>query len=168
MRLYDRGPHRKAGNMATIQGSVDIAAPRQAVWDVMSDVSRYSELGSFTDEAVMVSDGKLGEGSVYSETGKIAGMKYNSEWTVTEFDPVSRQVHVGVESSMRIEVTWDLVEIDAENTKAFQVVELTMMPKFRPLGVLLEKLFVTRMMTKALVDLRENLKRIAEAEKDSN
>ena len=154
--------------MATIQGSVDIAAPRQAVWDVMSDVSRYSELGSFTDEAIMVSDGELCKGSVYSETGKIAGMKYNSEWTVTEFDPVSRQVHVGVESSMRIEVTWDLVESDAENTKAFQVVELTMMPKFRPLGILLEKSFVTRMMTKGLVDLRENLKRIAEAEKDSN
>ena len=150
--------------MPIIEGSVDIGAPRQAVWDLMCDVSRYSEFGNITDEAHMVSDGEFGKGSVYSESGKVAGMKYTSEWTVTHFDPISKQVHFGVESSMHIELTWTLAEIDAENTRAFQVVDVKMMPKFRPLGVLIEKLFVIRMMTKQLADLREDLKRIVEAE----
>jgi len=154
--------------MPIIEGSVDIGAPRQAVWDLMCDVSRYSEFGNITDEAHMVSDGEFGKGSVYSESGKVAGMKYTSEWTVTHFDPISKQVHFGVESSMHIELTWTLAEIDAENTRATQVVNVKMMPKFRPLGVLIEKLFVTRKMTKELATLREDLKRIAEAETNTN
>jgi hypothetical protein len=66
-------------DMPIIKGSVDIGAPRQAVWDLMCDVSRYSEFGNITDEAHMVSDGEFGRGSVYSESGKVAGMKYKSE-----------------------------------------------------------------------------------------
>jgi hypothetical protein len=69
---------------------------------------------------------------------------------------------------MHIELTWTLAEIDAENTRATQVVNVTMMPKFRPLGVLIEKLFVTRKMTKDLAVLREGLKRIAEAGSSTN
>jgi len=154
--------------MAIIKGSVDIRAPRQVVWDLMCDPSRYSEFGNITDEAHIVSDGPFGEGSVYLESGKVAGMKYKTEWTVTHFDPISVQVHVGVESSMELELTWTLDEIDAENTRAIQVVNVTMMPKFRPLGVLLEKLFVTRKMTNSLVLLREDFKRIAEDESSTN
>jgi len=56
----------------------------------MSDVSRYSELGNITDEAHLVSAGPFGEGSVSSESGKVAGMKYQTEWTVTHFDPISK------------------------------------------------------------------------------
>jgi hypothetical protein len=39
-----------------------------------------------------------------------------------------------------------------------------MMPSFRPLGVLLEALFVTRMMTKEMETVRGDLKHIAETE----
>jgi len=150
--------------MPVIEGSIDIAAPRQAVWDLMCDVSRYSEFGNVTEEAVPTSDGEFGMGSTYTESGKVAGMKYNAEWTVTHFDRISKQVHIGEESSMHIELTWTLEELDARNTRATQVVDVNMMPKFRPLGILLEKLFVTRMMTKQLIDLRRDIKRIAEAE----
>ena len=154
--------------MAIINGSIDIRAPRQVVWDLMCDVSRYSEFGNITDEAHIVSDGPFGKGSVYLESGKVAGMKYESEWTVTHFDPISVQVHVGVESSMELELTWTLAEIDAENTRATQVVNVTMMPKFRPLGVLLEKAFVTRKMTNDLAILRQDIKRIAEEESSTD
>ncbi len=150
--------------MPVIKGSVDISAPRQAVWDMLCDVSRYPEFGSITESVAMVSDGDFGEGSVYSESGKVAGMKSTSEWTVTRFDPIAEQVHVGEESTMHIELTWTLAEIDSENTRATQVVDLTMMPKFRPLGIALEALFVTRMLTKEMESLRGDFKRIIEAE----
>ncbi|GMQ97710.1 MAG: hypothetical protein BMS9Abin17_0210 [Acidimicrobiia bacterium] len=154
--------------MPAIEGSIDIAAPRQAVWDLMCDVPRYPEFGNLSDETHMISEGEFGEGSVYSESGKVAGMKYESEWTVTRFEPISKQVHFGVESSMHLELTWTLTEIDAENTRATQVVDVTMMPSFRPLGVLIEKLFVIRKMTGELATLREDIKRIAEAESGTN
>lgn len=88
-----------------------------------------------TDVATLVSEGEFCEGSVYSETGKVAGMKSTTEWTVTHFDPPAEQTHVGEDSSMHVELTWTLAEIDS-GTRASHVVEFKMMPVFRPLGVL--------------------------------
>ena len=70
--------------------SVDIAVPRQSVWDLLCDVARYSEFGTITDEVRLVSNSEFGEGSVYTESGKVAGMKSNSEWTVTRCWSVRR------------------------------------------------------------------------------
>ena len=150
--------------MPFIEGSVDISAPRQAVWDLISDVRRYPEIGNIAEEVVLVSEGDFGEGSVYAETGRIAGMKSTSEWTVSRFDPPAVQTHVGGDTSMHGELTWTLDEIDAGSTRATQVVEFKVMPKFRPLGVVFEWLFVTRMMTKEMGHIRDDFKRIAEAE----
>ncbi len=69
---------------------------------------------------------------------------------------------------MQLELTWPLDEIDAQNTRATQVVNVTMMPKFRPLGILIEKLFVIRKMTNELEALRDDFKRTAEAEAAAN
>lgn len=129
----------------------------------MCDVSRYPEFGNMTDVATLVSEGDFGEGSVYSETGKVAGMNSTIEWTVTHFDPPAVQTHVGEDSSMRVELTWTLTETET-GTNAAHVAEFTMMPSFRPLGVVLEALFVTRMMTNEMRAIRGDLKRIAETE----
>ncbi len=150
--------------MPLIEGSVDISASRQAVWDLICDVSRYPEIGNMADETVLISEGSFGEGSVYSETGKVALMKSTSEWTVSRFDPPVIQTHVGGDRSMRGELTWTLDEIAPGTTRASLVAEFTMMPKFRPLGVVLEWLFVKRMMTREIGHIRAGLKRIAEAE----
>jgi ribosome-associated toxin RatA of RatAB toxin-antitoxin module len=149
--------------MPIIEGSIDISASRQAVWDLMSDVPRYPEFGNMTDVATMITEGEFGEGSVYSETGKVAGMKSTTEWTVTRFAPPSEQTHIGKDSSIHIDLMWTLAEIES-GTRASHVVEFKMMPGFRPLGVLLEALFVTRMMTKEMETVRGDLKHIAETE----
>ena len=153
--------------MPIIEGWIDISAQRQAVWDLMCDVPRYSEFGNMTDVAVLATEGEFGEGSVYSETGKVAGIKSTTEWTVIRFDPPAEQTHVGEGSSMRIELTWTLAEIDS-GTRASHVVDFKMMPRLRPLGVVLEALFVTRMMTKEMETIRGALKRIAETESGSD
>jgi len=150
--------------MPEIAGFVDISAPRQAVWNLLSDVGRYTEFGTITDVATLVSEGEFGDGSVYTESGKIAGMKSESEWTVTRFAPPSEQIHVGKESSMEAELTWTLDEIDVGTTRATQVLDFKMMPGFRPLGVLLEAVFATRFMTQEMERIRQDLKRIAERE----
>ena len=149
--------------MPRIEGSVDISASRQAVWDLMSDVTRYPEFGNMTDTATMITEGELGEGSKYSETGKVAGMKSTTEWTITHFNPPAEQTHVGEDGSIHIDLTWTLTEIDS-GTRASHVLEFKMMPAFRPLGALLEALFVTRMMIKEMETVRGDLKRIAESE----
>ena len=150
--------------MPSIEASVDISASRQVVWDLISDVGRYPEMGNIAEEAVVVSEGDFGKGSVYSETGRIAGMRSTSEWTVSRFDSPAVQTHVGGDSSMYGELTWTLHELGAGVTRVTQNAEFKVLPKFRPLGVALEWLFITRMMTKEMGHIRDDLKRIAEAE----
>ena len=52
---------------------------QQAVWDLVSDVQRYPQIGNIAEEVVLLDEGVLGKGSVYSETGRIAGMKSTNE-----------------------------------------------------------------------------------------
>jgi carbon monoxide dehydrogenase subunit G len=150
--------------MPTLEGSIQISAPRQIVWDLISDVTRYPEMGNIAEEAHMVTHGDVGEGSVYSETGRIAGMKSTGEWTISRFDPPAVQTHVGGDSSMAGELTWTLTELGPEMTEVSQQVEFTAFPQFRPVGMLLEPLFLTRLMDKEMGRIRDDIKRIAEAE----
>jgi hypothetical protein len=147
-----------------IEASIQISAPRQVIWDLISDVTRYPEMGNIAEEAHMVTPGDVGEGSVYSETGRIAGVKSTGEWTISRFDSPEAQTHVGGDSSMSGELTWTLEELSPESTMVSQKVEFTAFPKLRPIGVVLESLFLTRMMTREMGRIRDDLKRLAEAE----
>jgi len=49
---------------------------------------------------VHVPEGEMGVGYVYKEFGGIPPFKSESTWTVTEFDPITRQVHVGKDGTV--------------------------------------------------------------------
>jgi carbon monoxide dehydrogenase subunit G len=157
-------PAKTEVQMPTLEGSIQVSAPRQTVWDLISDVTRYPEMGNIAEEAHMVTPGAVVEGSVYSETGRIAGMKSTGEWTISHFDPPEQQTHVGGDSSMSGELTWTLTELGPELTEVGQHVEFTAVPQFRPVGALLEWLFLTKMMAREMGHIRDDIKRIAEAE----
>lgn len=145
------------------EGSVQIAAPRQAVWDLLADPRRHSELGTFVAEATVVTEGEVREGTVYRERSGPGFMKSESEWTITRFDPPRELVHTSQESSMAAEATWTLEEVDSQSTRVSQALDFEMMPRFRPLGRLLEAVFATRSMQKQTARMLQDLKRIAEA-----
>ncbi|MDQ3216365.1 MAG: SRPBCC family protein [Actinomycetota bacterium] len=73
--------------MPVVEGLVEIAAPRQTVWEFMADPSRHTELGTFVDEVTLATKGEICEGTVYYERSGPAFMKSKSEWTITSFDP---------------------------------------------------------------------------------
>lgn len=74
--------------MTRIEAAVDIDATPETVWSVVSDVERYDELSAaFTDEVTYVSDGTVGEGTVYRERGGIGPISDESEWRIVDFVP---------------------------------------------------------------------------------
>lgn len=78
-----------------VTASGPVAAPAAAVWELLSDTSRYAEWVEGTDE-VTRTDGPAREGSTYDEINPIVGpWKGRSHWTVTVFDAPHRQVHRG-------------------------------------------------------------------------
>lgn len=65
-----------------------------AVWELLSDTSRYPDWVVGTDE-VTRTDGHAREGSTYDERNTILGRwKARTQWRVTEFEAPRRQVHV--------------------------------------------------------------------------
>lgn len=150
--------------MHRMEGSVEIAAPRQAVWNVISDPSRHTEFGTFVREVRLVSEGELGEGTVYREKSGPGFMKSAGEWTITAFDPPNRLVHTQKESSMTAEATWTLEQIDSGSTRLTQILEFEAMPRFRPLGRLLETLVANRLAERETARMLQDIKRIAETE----
>ena len=147
--------------MARIEGSVEIAAPRQAVWDLLADPSRHTEFGIVVAEVRLVTEGEVREGTVYRERSGPAFMKSWSEWTVTRFDPPRELVHASKEKSMTAVGTWTLTEVGSGSTRVTQVLDSQLMPRFPTLGRLLDAVFAQTARRETDRMLR-NIKRIAE------
>ncbi len=126
-----------------------INAQPENVWNFISDIRRGPEWVEVMEKVLYVSDEPLKEGSSYREESKIAGSTSETEWHITEFDPPRRQVHKTDETMLRATLT---MEVSPENngTKFRHRTEFKMMPRFRPLGWIVEKLFGYRMMSKKI------------------
>lgn len=150
--------------MPSVEAAVVIAAPREVVWALISDPTRHTEFGTVVSEVSVVTAGPTIKGTIYRETSGPGFLKTRSEWTITEFDPPSRLVHEGREPAMHSRFTWKLEEITRASTRLSQVGDFVMMPRFRPLGWLIEKIAAKRMLERETQRMLQDMKRIAEAE----
>lgn len=149
--------------MPRLSEHVDIDVPRESLWDFVNEMDRMTDWVTFADELRYVSDGELGEGTVYREYGGVGPISSESEWEITAFEPPERQVHVGDLGIMRPELTMTFEE-RGDGTRFTQSMEFAAVPGFRPLGLVLEALFITRALRSGLRETQANLKRLAEAE----
>jgi uncharacterized protein YndB with AHSA1/START domain len=148
--------------MPTISETIHVEAPRERVWAFISDVKRCPEWLHFVREVFDVSEGPVGEGTVYHERAKSGPFESVSEWRITEFQPPARQTHVGCMPEGEVEIRMGL-ESGAKGTQWTHEVEFRMLPKLRPLGWVLEHLVVKRKMRgdfrRALRSAKEILER---------
>lgn len=147
--------------MPSIRASVDVAAPCQVVWDLISGPTQHTDFGTFVSQVTVVSPGPISKGTVYRETSGPGFMKSKSGWTITEFDPPNRLVHAGKEPSMHARFTWMLEEISPDSTRLSQVGDFVMMPGIRPLGRLIEVVAGKRLLERETERMLRDIKRIA-------
>jgi uncharacterized protein YndB with AHSA1/START domain len=154
---------RRNASPVRIERHTVIAAPREQVWDVVNDFDRMTDWVTFADELTSLSEGPVGEGTVYRETGGVGPMGGESEWEITDFEPPERQVHVGDLGIMELELTMTFEAVNG-GTQFGQTIELEALPRARPLGWLLERLVIVRVMGSGLEETQANLKRLVETE----
>lgn len=112
--------------MAVIGGTRSIEASIEAVWSLLSDVDSYPRWVDATDRILERQPGDLNEGYRYREYGGLPPFKGESTWTITEWSPKARQVHVGDDGF----VTMDL-EIGLSGDAQTDVsMALTMTPRW--------------------------------------
>ena len=115
--------------MPTVSSSIEIAAPEERVWDLESHPRRYPEWVVATDRMLAVPSDGLRHGAVYREHGGIAPFKSESAWRVTVFEPHRRQVHLGDDGTVELELTIEIEPIDGGS-------RLTHTIEARPRGIL--------------------------------
>jgi carbon monoxide dehydrogenase subunit G len=149
--------------MPRISVSTDIGVPREELWNFVNDFDRMTEWVTFADELTYLSDGEIGEGTVYREYGGVGPISSESEWEITRFEPLERQVHVGDLGIMQPELTMTFEEFD-DGTRFTQSMEFKAFPRVRPLGWVLEQLFIKRSLRSGLRETQDKLKRLVESE----
>jgi len=137
------------------------ADPRR-VWNLISDIEAAPQWVTVMEELIYTSDNPLKEGAIYKELSKIGPKTAETEWNITTFKPMDIQVHQSRESDMHIDLTMQVTP-EGDGTSLLHKTEFTMIPKFRPLGWLLETLFVKRTMNRKLHSSVTNLKRLCES-----
>ena len=148
--------------MAEIIASTDIAAPPDVIWALMCDPHRYPELADPTDRMLSVPDEEFGVGYVYREYGGIPPFKAETTWRVTEFEPMLRQVHLGDDGTVLLDLTVELepIEIGTRFTE-----RLKMKPRWylRPINAILWPLFMRNRAQLTMDKTVLNVKRAAES-----
>ncbi len=152
--------------MAKVEITKHINASPQKVWDFISDVEKAPEWVTVMQSLVETTDNPVKEGTVYRELSKIGSKESETEWRVTRFESPKIQIHECKESDFAAVLTIS-VEDSNGGTKLIHKTDYALMPNFRPLGWLLEKLFVHKTMVKNMNESLDNCKRILEAETKS-
>jgi carbon monoxide dehydrogenase subunit G len=115
--------------MPTVSSSIEIAVPEEPVWDLVSDPRRYPEWVVVTDRMLDVPSDGLRQGATYREYAGLKPFKSESEWLVTAFEPHRRQVHLGDDGAVEVELTIEIEPTDG-GTRLTQTLEV------RPRGML--------------------------------
>lgn len=148
--------------MPTISISQQIEAPPEQVWSFISDLRRGPEYVTVMKELLYVSDEPIKQGTVYRELSKIGPGMSETEWVITTLEAHCLQVHRCREPTLQATLMVR-IEPNGRGSKLLHQTEFQVMPVFRPLGWLLEKLFVHRLMTAEMRETVQNLKRIIES-----
>ena len=148
--------------MPHITSSIDIAAPADAVWDLMNQPARYSEFAEPVDEMLDIGDGVVKEGYVYKEQGGIPPFKADSTWTVTSFEPMTRQVHDGDDGKMKMHLDIRIESTDL-GSRLSQSIDLKPVWYLAPVNAVLWPLMMRKRGQEAMDKTVANVKRIVEA-----
>lgn len=148
--------------MHEVTATIDIAAPPEVVWGLLSDPHRYPELAEPTQRMVSVPEGPLRVGAVYREYGGLGPFRAESEWHVTEYEPVRHQVHDGDDGSMRYHLVIDIDPSDG-GSRLTQQLALTAEGRMKPVSTVLWPLFMRRLAQQAMDKTVANVKAAAES-----
>jgi hypothetical protein len=136
-----------------------VASPRE-VWNVVSDVDRYAEWGSWIRDVRRV-DRPAGLGAAYDERSRLlAPVVVTSRWRIVEFDAPRRQVHRA--ETAPLAATFDRVfELASDGTGGTW---LTLRVQYRPalgaVGGLLDRAVLRGIQARRLPQILEQIERL--------
>lgn len=148
--------------MPKIEIEKTIHASQKQVWEFISDIKQAPEWVVVMNTLVETTDNPVRKDSVYRENSKIGPKESETEWRIIHFDEPHVQIHECNEPDFKAKLTMRVEDNRDGTSTLFHITEYQLMPKFRPLGWLLETLLVKKLMVRNLNETVENCKRMIE------
>src|SRR5918998_2196531 len=76
--------------MANVRTSIDIAAPVERVWEVVTDLKRLGDWVTIHRDFPVPPPAEVGDGTTFQQTLAVAGTPFRVEWTAVEVDGPTR------------------------------------------------------------------------------
>ncbi len=153
--------------MATATAAIHVDANPEEVFDFVSDPYRIPEYVPLVREILDVSEGPLGVGTQITEKSKPGPFLVTTHWEIVEYEPPHRHVWRGHQVDMEMTLTKEITP-EATGTRYHQSLDYRYLPRFRPLGWLLEKLVVSRSLQKSFDEIVVGIKVTVEAERQTS
>lgn len=148
--------------MPQVEATMQIKAPTEVIWALMCDPHRYPEFADPTQRMIDVPDEEMGVGYTYKEYGGIRPFIGESEWQVTEFEPMRRQVHIGDDGSTTLNLKIELMPAEG-GTRLTQSIDLKPRWYLAPVNAILWPLMMRKRAQEAMDKTVANVKRIVES-----
>lgn len=103
--------------MPSVSSSVEIESGPEPIWRLLSEPERYSDYVTATEKLLDASDATVTVGSTYREYGGVPPFLGESHWTVTEYEPMTHQHHVGDDGKIRMPLDLDVETIDERRSR---------------------------------------------------
>jgi hypothetical protein len=129
----------------------------------LSEPKHYPAYVTATEKLLEASDETVRVGSTYREYGGVPPFLGESDWTVTEFEPMTHQRHIGDDGKMRMPLDLDVAAIDDERTRLTITFGLEPRWFLAIPNAILWPLMMRRRVQQVIHDTVANAKRIVEA-----
>ncbi|MDY6764529.1 MAG: SRPBCC family protein [Halobacteria archaeon] len=149
--------------MTRIRMDMTVDAPRDEVWELLTDIERMPEYSTLTEEVTYISEGPVGEGTVWEEANPIGSIPTTGYWRVVEFDPPSHFVFDGDASFVNADVTFDLEDQNGK-TELRQVTTYEFLPQLGFVGWLLDRFIFRYVLALGQAESLKNFKEMAESQ----
>ena len=139
--------------MGYAEASQIINAPVETVWDTLNDIDNTAKWVAGLQHAEIVTRGAFGKGSIYTDYNKLPWAIQVTPWHVTEFEPMTRQVHVSESINLPSTMALTLQPMNGKTRVTFAV-EFRFMPRYGQVSRLFERVVMNKVLKGVL---RQNL-----------
>jgi uncharacterized membrane protein len=104
--------------MSTVQADIEIAAPIEAVWQVVMDPQRLADWVTIHKSVKNVSDSPLRRGSTMEQAMHVRGLTFRVHWTVVSLSAPEQAEWEGTgPAHSRALIRYELARVDDERTR---------------------------------------------------
>jgi len=146
----------------TVTGTVD--APREAVWELLTDPKRQPEYSEGVDEVVGDPPEELAAGVTYRDAGSLGPVRVETEWEVTAFAPPHRLIVHGNPAVVDVTQAYYLSETEDRRTRVKVVTVYELLPGIEGVGEVVDWAVFHRLFARNLVGTLERFRDLAERE----